>query len=49
VDAVLLSHPAVSEAVAFGAPDPHFGEEVIMLTYYRQEAVISEEYFVAFL
>ncbi|KAH8952087.1 hypothetical protein BDL97_09G066300 [Sphagnum fallax] len=28
VDAVLLSHPAVSEAVAFGAPDAHFGEEV---------------------
>jgi acyl-coenzyme A synthetase/AMP-(fatty) acid ligase len=50
VDAVLLSHPAVSEAVAFAAPDEHFGEEVIMLTYYRQEVVISkEEYFVAFL
>lgn len=28
IDAVLLSHPAVSEAVAFAAPDEHFGEEV---------------------
>jgi acyl-CoA synthetase (AMP-forming)/AMP-acid ligase II len=28
IDAVLLAHPAVSEAVAFAAPDDHFGEEV---------------------
>ena len=28
IDAVLLAHPAVSEAVAFAAPDEHFGEEV---------------------
>ncbi|KAH3760945.1 Propionate-CoA ligase [Pelomyxa schiedti] len=28
VDAVLLSHPAVAEAVAFAAPDEKYGEEV---------------------
>jgi acyl-CoA synthetase (AMP-forming)/AMP-acid ligase II len=31
IDAVLLSHPAVSEAVAFAAPDEHYGEEVKIL------------------
>mmetsp|Transcript_7146 Transcript_7146/g.21793 ORF Transcript_7146/g.21793 Transcript_7146/m.21793 type:complete len:518 (-) Transcript_7146:99-1652(-) len=28
VDAALLAHPAVAEAVSFGAPDPKYGEEV---------------------
>src|SRR5271155_3004406 len=28
IDEVLLSHPAVSEAVAFGVPHPTWGEEV---------------------
>lgn len=28
VDAVILTHPAVAEAVAFAAPDSHYGEEV---------------------
>ena len=28
VDSVLLSHPKVGEAVAFGAPDEKFGEIV---------------------
>ncbi len=28
VDEALLSHPAVAEAVAFGAPDPKYGESV---------------------
>jgi acyl-CoA synthetase (AMP-forming)/AMP-acid ligase II len=28
VDAVLLEHPQVTEAVAFGVPDPKYGEEV---------------------
>ena len=28
VDAVLLEHPAVAEAVSFAVPDPKYGEEV---------------------
>jgi acyl-CoA synthetase (AMP-forming)/AMP-acid ligase II len=28
IDEVLLSHPAVAEAVAFGVPHPAWGEEV---------------------
>jgi len=28
IDAVLLSHPKVAEAVSFAAPDPKYGEEV---------------------
>lgn len=28
VDAVLLAHPAVTQAVAFGVPDEKYGEEV---------------------
>ena len=28
VDAVLLSHPDIAQAVAFGVPDDKYGEEV---------------------
>jgi oxalate---CoA ligase len=28
IDAVLLAHPAVVEAAAFGVPDPKYGEDV---------------------
>ena len=39
VDAVLLSHPDIAQAVAFGVPDDKYGEEVKLLktknlTYY---------------
>ena len=30
IDAVLLAHPDVSQAVAFSAPDAKYGEEVIL-------------------
>jgi len=28
VDAILLSHQDIAQAVAFGVPDPKYGEEV---------------------
>jgi len=31
VDAVLLSHPDIAQAVAFGVPDDKYGEEVCVL------------------
>lgn len=31
VDAVLLSHPDIAQAVAFGVPDDKYGEEVKLL------------------
>jgi AMP-binding enzyme C-terminal domain len=31
VDAVLLAHPDIAQAVAFGVPDPKYGEEVLYL------------------
>lgn len=31
VDAVLLSHPDIAQAVAFGVPDVKYGEEVYPL------------------
>jgi acyl-CoA synthetase (AMP-forming)/AMP-acid ligase II len=31
VDAVLLAHADVAQAVAFGVPDPKYGEEVLYL------------------
>jgi acyl-CoA synthetase (AMP-forming)/AMP-acid ligase II len=38
VDAVLLAHPAVAEAVAFAVPDPKYGEEVHGAVVLRSEA-----------
>jgi len=34
VDAVLLSHPDIAQAVAFGVPDPKYGEEVCLFLNY---------------
>lgn len=39
VDAVLLSHPAVSEAVSFGAPDPKYGEIVAAAVVLKEGAL----------
>jgi acyl-CoA synthetase (AMP-forming)/AMP-acid ligase II len=38
IDEVLLAHPAVAEAVAFGAPHPTWGEEVAAAVVLRSEA-----------
>ena len=43
IDEVLLRHPAVSEAVAFGVPHPSWGEEVaaaVVLREPQSESVI---------
>ncbi len=46
VDAVLLAHPAVAEAVSFAAPDEKYGEEVHGAVVLKQQA--TEEDIVAF-
>jgi len=46
IDDVLLQHPAVAEAVAFGAPHPRWGEEVAAAVVLRSEA--SERDLLAF-
>lgn len=33
VDAVLLSHPEIAQAVAFGVPDDKYGEEVRIISF----------------
>ncbi|GBF97305.1 hypothetical protein Rsub_09996 [Raphidocelis subcapitata] len=43
VDGVLLSHPAVSEAVSFGAPDPKYGEVVAAAVVLREGEEGGEE------
>ncbi|PKA58029.1 4-coumarate--CoA ligase-like 10 [Apostasia shenzhenica] len=43
VDAVLLSHPAVAQAVAFGVPDKKYGEEINCAIILRKGAVIDVE------
>jgi len=42
VDDVLLQHPAVAEAVAFGSPHPTWGEEVAAAVVLRQPATEKE-------
>ena len=44
VDAVLLSHPDVAQAVAFGVPDDKYGEEVhyqLLLSLYYLKSVMT--------
>jgi acyl-CoA synthetase (AMP-forming)/AMP-acid ligase II len=42
VDEVLLQHPAVAEAVSFGAPHPVWGEEVAVAVVLRAPATEAE-------
>lgn len=46
IDDVLLQHPAVAEAVAFGSPHPSWGEEVAAAVVLKGEA--TEKQLVAF-
>jgi acyl-CoA synthetase (AMP-forming)/AMP-acid ligase II len=42
IDEVLLTHPAVSEAVCFGVPHPTWGEEVAAAIVLREPATEAE-------
>ena len=42
IDEVLLQHPAVSEAVAFGSPHPAWGEEVVAAVVLKGETTEKE-------
>ena len=45
IDEVLLAHPAVAEAVAFGVPHPTWGEEVaaavVLRTPEKESAILA--------
>ncbi|EPS64224.1 hypothetical protein M569_10556, partial [Genlisea aurea] len=43
VDAVLLSHPDISQAVAFGVPDDKYGEEINCAVIPRDGSNVDEE------
>jgi len=42
VDSVLLSHPAVAEAVAFAVPDEKYGEEINAAVVPKEGAIVTE-------
>ncbi|KAG4991558.1 hypothetical protein JHK82_025073 [Glycine max] len=42
VDAVLLSHPDIAQAVAFGVPDPKYGEEIYCAVIPREGSDIDD-------
>lgn len=43
LDGVLLSHPAVAEAVAFGAPDEKYGEQVNAVVVFKNGKKATEK------
>ncbi|CAG8532116.1 13557_t:CDS:1 [Acaulospora colombiana] len=43
IDSVLLSHPAVSEAVSFAVPDEIYGQEVHAAVALKHEQKVTEE------
>jgi acyl-CoA synthetase (AMP-forming)/AMP-acid ligase II len=48
VDAVLLLHPAVAEAVAFAVPDEKYGEEINAAVVTKEGATVTESEIRAF-
>jgi oxalate---CoA ligase len=48
VEEVLLSHPAIAQAVAFGMPDPVLTEEVAAAIVPRADAHVSDRELIAF-
>jgi acyl-CoA synthetase (AMP-forming)/AMP-acid ligase II len=42
IDEILLTHPAVAEAVCFGIPDTKYGEEVAAAVVLRKEATAAD-------
>lgn len=48
IDEVLLRHPAVAEAVAFGTPHRVWGEEVAAAIVLREQATVSESDLLSF-
>jgi acyl-CoA synthetase (AMP-forming)/AMP-acid ligase II len=48
IDEVLLAHPAIAEAVAFGAPHPTWGEEVAAAVKLKEGAAAKEAEILAF-
>jgi long-chain acyl-CoA synthetase len=43
IEAVLFTHPAVTDAAAFGVAHPHLGEEVAAVACLRQGRTVSAE------
>ncbi|GAB2265203.1 Ribonuclease ageritin [Dionaea muscipula] len=43
VDAVLLSHPDIAQAVAFGIPDDKYGEEIVCAVIPREGSNLDKE------
>jgi acyl-CoA synthetase (AMP-forming)/AMP-acid ligase II len=48
IDEVLLSHPAVAEAVCFGVPHPGWGEEVEAAVVLKEESTATDAEILAF-
>jgi len=48
IDEVLLAHPAIAEAVAFGVPHRMWGEEVAAAVVLREETIASESDLLAY-
>lgn len=48
VDSVLLGHPAIAQAVAFGVPDDKYGEEINCAVILREGVALGEEDVVAY-